>query len=85
MRVARLGMGLSVILHSLYPRRYKFIQSLMGVELWRQSSTQKTFNIMSVLGLSQCHRSTLQHVDSFCLEHDEKLKMWKENIQVNIN
>lgn len=72
MREARLSICLSSILYTLQPRVHKLSQSILGVELWRQMSSQHTYHTLNFLGISQCAKAARAHVDKLCQEFDTK-------------
>ena len=82
LRNCRMGMILSLVLHSTAPSKYKFLQATIGVEFWRQGCTQKIFQTLNYLGLSLSKGSSRGRVDKLILSHDEKVTKAKANIEV---
>ena len=79
---ARFAMIVAVILQSHAPKRYKFFQGTIGMEMWRQGIPVKVFSIFNYLGLSVCKSTARQMVDVVIQQHDQKILVLKNEIQV---
>ena len=79
----RIGMALSMAL--LFTERREtnnFIQTCMGIELWKQGCSQKVIQTMNHMGVSLGIKSSRTAVDILRLGHDESIKEWKQNAEV---
>ena len=81
---ARIGLVMAISKFSIKPSHYKFFQTCMSLQMWRQGASQKLFSAMSHLGISQGSKAARRVVDVIRQEHEETLKMWKEGIEVSI-
>ena len=83
-RLARLGILLSLCLYSQNPWKYKLWQSITAVELWEEGATEKTVSSLNRLGLSQSKATARHHIDKLIEHSDEDVKKWKHSIEVGI-
>ena len=81
----RKGLALSVALHTASPRKVKFIQANIGVDLWRQGASQKTYKMLSMLGICQSANAARRHVDYFADQCDREVDNWKGTLEVSVN
>ena len=81
-KVARLGVMVSVALFSHAPLKYKFLQHSMAIYLWRQGATHDVYEVLSMLGLTQSSVSARSGVDRLIMEHDQTVKDWQKNVEV---
>ena len=80
---ARKGLIFSIMLHSQKPRQFKFIQMVMGVELWRQGASHKLYELLNFLGISQGVDAARSHTDKLSDGYDQQLQNWKLEKEVS--
>ncbi len=83
LREARVGMALATMCYSHKPNTFKFPQECVGVELWRQGSSQQTIRLCHFLGMSQGPDAARSHVDKISQDHDVELLLVKEQVEVH--
>ena len=84
-KLTRLGIMVSVMLHSFHPMKYKLVQQSIAIYLWRQGASHDLFDLLSLFGLSQTAVSARTAVDRLIKDHDKVVVSWQSNIQVNFN
>ena len=79
----RIGMVVSI---ALYTRSHRntLVQSVIGVEMWREGCSKKLFKIMNSLGVSQGIIASRQNIVSLQDDHDKEVKLWKGQVEVSI-
>ncbi len=82
LRAARVGTVLSLMAFSFKPRILNLLQQCVGVDLWRQGTSQGVLRFLNYLGLSQGPDAARAHVDILCQEHDSYLRSLKSSIEV---
>ena len=69
----RMGGILSTILFTHSPCVYKFVPSLIGLDLWHQGASQKTIQLTNQLGLSVSSTASRNAVDGIAKEYEAEL------------
>ncbi len=82
MRNCRCITVLSMVLHSHEPNAYKFLQTSVGIEMWRQGASQKLFRTMNFIGLSMSAAMSRTQVDRLIINHDAVILAQKKLIEV---
>ncbi|XP_071478800.1 uncharacterized protein [Diadema antillarum] len=77
----RLGQMVAIGLFTNRPRIFKFVQTCMGFELWRQGASTKVFRMLNYSGICLSIAAATGYVDSLTENHDEKLKEWKKTFE----
>ncbi|XP_071490821.1 uncharacterized protein [Diadema antillarum] len=72
------GQILAIVLYTKCPI-YKFVQSCIGIELWRQRVSHKVFTTLNHMGISQSADTARRNVDIIGKKHDDELWKWKES------
>ncbi|XP_072171792.1 uncharacterized protein [Diadema setosum] len=80
----RLGQMVAIGLFTNRPRIFKFVQTCMGFELWRQGASTKVFRMLNHSGITLCIATATAYVESLTENHDEKLKEWKKTFEVTL-
>ena len=57
----------------------RLLQTLMGIELYRQGSSQKLYRVLNYLGLSLSNDASRSHADILSKGFDKRVVEWKEN------
>lgn len=71
------------VLHTAYHRAFKFVQTTLGVDMWRQGSSQKLSKTLNLLGLCLSADATRNHVDRLSHMCDHSILTWKAEIKVS--
>ncbi|XP_071500137.1 uncharacterized protein [Diadema antillarum] len=77
----RLGQMVAIGMFSQAPRIFKFVQTCMGIELWRQGVSQKVFKTLNHSGITINANTVRLHVDVVAQNHDQQLKEWKKTVE----
>ncbi|XP_071487607.1 uncharacterized protein [Diadema antillarum] len=77
----RLGQMVAIGLFTNRPRIFKFVQTCMGFELWRQGVSTKVFRMLNHSGICLSIAAATGYVESLTENHDEKLKEWKKTFE----
>ncbi|XP_041467682.1 uncharacterized protein LOC121418046 [Lytechinus variegatus] len=62
-------------------RSYKFVQSCVGIELWKQRVSHKVFKTLNHMGISQSVGAARHNVDIIGKQHDKELWNWKKSLE----
>ena len=77
-----MGLLVAIPLYSTSPKVYKFMQSTIAVEMWREGASGKLYRFFNFLGMCQGADAARAHVDVICAGHDNAIKLWKRRIEV---
>ena len=80
----RTSMAMSIALFTGINSKHSFLQSVIGVEMWREGCPSKMFKVMNGLGVSQSSLSSRQRIVRLKDDHDKEVKLWKEQVEVSI-
>ena len=78
----RMGMVMSIMLFTRKPRKHKFVQAAVSVEMWRQQASHKLYQTLGGYGVCQGAKAARGHVDRLSRNHDAQLRLWKSVSEV---
>ena len=81
LRNCRLGNLASQVLFCRAPRLYKFVPSLVGVDMWRQGASNKLVQLQSQLGLSLSLPSIRGVVDHITEDYKDRLREKQKELE----
>ena len=81
LRDCRMGHVLSIVLFSNAPRVYRFLPSVIGVDMWRQGASEKLMQLFHQMGCCVSSPAARSHVDNLTKEYKEDLKVVKKDIE----
>ena len=81
---ARQGTIMSIVLFTHNHLKYKYRQSMFGVELWRQGASQSLFRTSIFWGISQSITAARHHIYQLILDSAVQVNSWKEDLKVKI-
>ena len=84
LKYSRIGQILSLVLYTNNPKLYKFVLSMISVEMGSQGIPVKAFKMLNHLGVCQSLDAGRSHVDKMIDGFDQRLTDIKKNIKVRI-
>lgn len=75
-------MLLAQILYNRAPLTYKFVQSGVAVDLWRQGCSKKAFDMLHKFGVTQGPSAARSNVDKVVEGFDNAILEIKRNVEV---
>ncbi|WAQ96277.1 hypothetical protein MAR_028967 [Mya arenaria] len=82
--VPMFGLLLGVILYTGHPSKFKFLQQIISIQMFRSGCNHKMFRWFKKFGLCMSVDSTRQLVDKLGKDYDKKIKEWKQDIEEHV-
>ena len=80
----KLGLAIGSLLHAASPRKVKFLQSAVSIQLWKGGLKSSVMNQMSRLGICQGYNGALSSIDKIRIGFDAAAKNAMKELQETI-
>ena len=83
-RPALIGHTIATILYSRRPKKFKFVPTVSGIELWRSGGSVRCMSSFNGLAVTSGVKGTRAAVDNLNNENAGMLQTWKSEVEVGL-